>query len=76
MPVTQNLPETWYESPDAHPCTIKDFVDLCDVIGAGIEEAVAFSYAGKRLPIKNSFTLQNLFGEKAVFLLKGRRQGS
>jgi len=72
MPVTQNLPETWYESPDAHPCTIKDFVDLCDVVGADIEEAVAFSYAGKRLPIKHSLRLQNLFGEKAVFRLKRR----
>ena len=29
MPVNENLPEAWYVSPNAHLCTIKDFVDLC-----------------------------------------------
>jgi methionine biosynthesis protein MetW len=70
MPVTDNLPETWYNSLDAHLCTIKDFVDLARIVDAEILEAVAFNSDGKRLPIKNSLSLQNLLGEKAVFLLK------
>ena len=32
MPVTENLPEAWYVSPNAHLCTIKDFADLCRVV--------------------------------------------
>lgn len=72
MPITRNLPETWYASPDAHLCTITDFVDLVRVMNADVEEAVAFNSKGQRLPIKHSIRLQNLFGEKAVFLLKGR----
>lgn len=72
MPVTHNLPETWHESPNAHLCTIRDFADLCGEIGAKVEQAVAFNASGRRLPIKWSLSMQNLLGEKAVFLLKGR----
>ena len=72
MPVTKNLPETWYATADAHLCTIYDFVDLCRLVDAEVEQAVAFSSTGKRSPIKHSIRLQNLFGEKAVFLLRGR----
>ncbi|MGE0055357.1 MAG: methionine biosynthesis protein MetW [Hyphomicrobium sp.] len=76
MPVTHNLPETWYDSPNAHLCTIRDFTDLCGELGSTVESAVAFNAAGKRLPIKWSLSMQNLFGEKAVFLLKGRETQS
>ena len=27
MPVTRNLPYTWYDTPNIHFCTIRDFVD-------------------------------------------------
>lgn len=72
MPQTRNLPEPWYLSPDAHLCTIKDFVDLTREAGADVVEAVAFNSVGRRLPIRSNLTMQNLFGEKAVFLLKRR----
>lgn len=72
MPRTPNLPEPWYSSPDAHLCTIRDFVELCEILDAVVEGAVAFNSAGRRLPIKKSLTLQNLFGEKAVFKLRQR----
>jgi len=72
MPRTPNLPEPWYSSPDSHLCTIRDFVELCDVLDTVVEEAVAFNSAGRRLPIKKSVMLHNLFGEKAVFRLRRR----
>ena len=72
MPITRNLPETWYQSPDSHLCTILDFVDLCKLLDTEVEEAVAFNSRGQRLPIKHSIRLQNLLGEKAVFLLRSR----
>jgi methionine biosynthesis protein MetW len=70
MPKTDNLPDEWYDSPNAHLCTIKDFVDLVKRIDAEVDEAVAFNTSGRLLPIKHSLSLQNLLGEKAVFLLK------
>jgi methionine biosynthesis protein MetW len=72
MPQTPNLPEPWYTSPDAHLCTIKDFVDLVALVDAEVEDAVAFNTSGQRLPIRHSLSLQNLLGEKAVFLLRKR----
>jgi methionine biosynthesis protein MetW len=76
MPRTANLPETWYDSTDSHLCTIKDFSDLVTVLDAEVEDAVAFNSRGQRLAIKNSLSLQNLLGEKAVFLLAPRGTGS
>lgn len=73
MPMTPNLPDLWYLSPNAHLCTIRDFADLCNEVDAEVEQAVAFSDSGRRLPIKWSLSTQNLLGEKAVFLL--RRKG-
>lgn len=70
MPQTRNLPEPWYDSPDSHLCSIVDFARLCEVVDAEIEEAVAFNTRGRRLPINRSIGLQNLLGEKAVFLMK------
>ena len=72
MPRTRNLPETWHASPDAHLCTIADFAALCREMDAEVERAVACNSAGRRLPINRFIRLQNVFGEKAVFLLKGR----
>lgn len=69
MPITANLPEPWYETPNGHLCTIKDFVALVDMVDAELERAVAFNSAGRRLPIYRSLSLQNLLGEKAVFLM-------
>ena len=29
MPVTKTLPNEWYDTPNLHMCTIKDFVEFC-----------------------------------------------
>ena len=69
MPVTENLPEAWYVSPNAHLCTIKDFADLCRMAGARVERAVAFNASGQQLGTWIPLTVHNLMGEKAVFML-------
>ena len=69
MPVTENLPEAWYVSPNAHLCTIKDFADLCRVVDARVERAVAFNASGQQLGTWIPLTVHNLMGEKAVFML-------
>jgi methionine biosynthesis protein MetW len=75
MPQTRNLPEPWYASPDAHLCTIKDFAELVASVDAEVEDAVAFNTSGQRLPMRRSIWMQNLLGEKAVFLLRKRHSG-
>jgi methionine biosynthesis protein MetW len=69
MPVTENLPDAWYVSPNAHLCTIKDFSNLCGLLGARVERAVAFNASGQLLGTWIPLTVHNLMGEKAVFML-------
>ena len=69
MPVTENLPDAWYSSPNAHLCTIKDFADLCRIVDASVERAVAFNSWGQQLGTWIPLTVHNMLGEKAVFML-------
>jgi methionine biosynthesis protein MetW len=72
MPRTDNLPYAWWDSPNIHFCTIKDFRDLCDVAGAKMERAVALDAWGRPLRFNAPWWFWNLFGEQAVFLLSRR----
>ena len=72
MPRTDILPDSWYETPNIHFCTIKDFRELCDVLDANMEKAVALRASGKPLKIAAPWWFWNLFGEQAVFLLSRR----
>ncbi len=38
MPVSENLPITWYETPNIHLFTLKDFQELCALEGIVIEQ--------------------------------------
>ncbi|HEV2604460.1 MAG TPA: methionine biosynthesis protein MetW [Microvirga sp.] len=72
MPVTENLPDTWYDTPNIHFCTIRDFVALCDEVGAEMERAVALNAGGKPMRVTLPWWVWNLFGEQGVFLLRRR----
>ena len=74
MPVTANLPDQWFETPNAHLCTIKDFTDLCALVNARVEQKVAINVSGQKLGTWLPLTAHNFLGEKAVFLLT--RKGS
>jgi methionine biosynthesis protein MetW len=69
MPQTDNLPDRWYQTPNIHLCTIKDFLGLCKDVGAKVERAVALNAYGHKLGVSMPLFAQNLFGEQAVFLL-------
>jgi methionine biosynthesis protein MetW len=70
MPITENLPLAWYETPNIHFCTIRDFMALVDDVGAHIEKAVALNGSGAPMRVSAPWWVWNLFGEQAVFLLK------
>ena len=72
MPQTDNLPYSWYDSPNIHFCTIKDFRGLCNAVGAKMERAVALDPWGRPLRLNAPWWFWNLFGEQAVFLLSRR----
>jgi methionine biosynthesis protein MetW len=69
MPTTENLPYTWYDTPNIHFCTVKDFRELCDAVGARMERGMALDAWGAPLRLNAPWWFWNLFGEQAVFLL-------
>jgi methionine biosynthesis protein MetW len=70
MPVTQNLPDTWYDTPNIHFCTIRDFVGLCREVGATIEKAAALDAGGGAMRFTLPWWVWNLLGQQGVFLLR------
>ena len=74
MPVTETWANDWYETPNIHPCTIRDFFALCDREGYAVQRWFAVDDKGDRTPWQRSTQLANLFGEQALFLL-GRQDG-
>lgn len=72
MPRTESLPSTWYDTPNIHFCTIKDFVQLCDEIGVKMERAWALDTSGRPLRLDAPWWFWNMFGEQGVFLLSRR----
>jgi methionine biosynthesis protein MetW len=70
MPVTRSLPDHWYDTPNIHFCTIRDFVGLCGDIDAKVETSMVLNRHGQRIPFKAPLWFWNLFGQQAVFLLR------
>ena len=67
MPVSEDLPYEWYETPNVRFFTIVDFEALCDKLGIEIRERLAFDDAGQ--PVTDD---PNLNGSLAFYRL-GRK---
>jgi methionine biosynthesis protein MetW len=56
MPITKNLPNEWYNTPNLHMCTIKDFVNYCNK---------------KNIKINSSnLSYKNLFSQLGIFVIE------
>lgn len=64
MPVTRNLPQTWYDTPNIHHLTIADFHDLLEAKNVRVEGSWFFADGE---PVKASGA--NWFAQNAVYLL-------
>ncbi|CAO3356844.1 methionine biosynthesis protein MetW [Azospirillum melinis] len=72
MPVTEKLGYQWWETPNIHFCTLRDFVVLTEEMGITIEQTRIIDRAGRVTSHAHS-GFANLLGEQGVFLL--RRNG-
>jgi methionine biosynthesis protein MetW len=70
MPMTPVWDRPWHETPNIHPCTIRDFFALCASEGYAVEKWLAVDEAGQRSPWRRFPGLANLFGEQALFQLR------
>jgi len=69
MPVTEKLGYQWWETPNIHFCTLRDFVVLTQEMGIRIEQTRILNRAG-RVTSRAHSGFANLLGEQGVFLLK------
>jgi methionine biosynthesis protein MetW len=69
MPVSELLSNPWYDTPNIHLCTIRDFVGLCDEIGARIERSITLDRHGRPFSLDPRGGLANLLAEQGVFVL-------
>jgi methionine biosynthesis protein MetW len=70
MPVTRTLPYHWYDTPNIHFCTIRDFVVLCREMGLAVERSLALNGEGRPRALAAKGFTANLFAEHAIFLLR------
>ena len=68
MPVTRNLPDQWYATPNIHLCTVSDFENLCDQMGLEVLDRTAVDYVHRPGPFMR--LLPNLFGEVALYRIR------
>jgi len=69
MPVTPLLAHQWYDSPNIHLCTIRDFVALCGDMNIRIEKSVTLDRYGRPYALDPRGSLANLLAEQGVFVL-------
>ncbi|MBV8091011.1 MAG: methionine biosynthesis protein MetW [Alphaproteobacteria bacterium] len=73
MPMSDLLTYPWYETPNIHLCTIRDFVAMCDEIGVRVERGVALDRQGRPYSLNPYGGLANLLAEQGIFVLSGNR---
>ena len=70
MPITKSLPNDWYNTPNIHMCTIKDFVKFSKVIDFKIFKSLALIDNKVSNINKTNLFYKNLFGELGIFLIE------
>ncbi len=69
MPVTDTLAYEWYDTPNIHFCTIRDFLVLCRDLGITVERGIALDRDGGVMRIDGQGWLANLFAAQGLFVL-------
>ena len=69
MPVTKTLPNTWYNTPNLHMCTIKDLFDFCDEKKINIKKVIGVNENKTSMIKKSNLEIKNLFSKVGIFLI-------
>ena len=69
MPVTKTLPNTWYNTPNLHMCTIKDLFNFCDEKDINIKKVVGVNEDKTSRINKSNLEIKNLFSKLGIFLI-------
>ena len=70
MPVTKTLPNTWYNTPNLHMCTIQDFVNFCEKKYIKIDKSMCLTNEKiSEITVKN-MKYKNIFSQLGIFLVE------
>ena len=70
MPITNSLPHDWYNTPNIHMCTIRDFVRFSNIINFKIFKSLALINENVSDINNSNLIFKNLFGELGIFLIE------
>jgi methionine biosynthesis protein MetW len=69
MPVTKTLPYSWYNTPNLHMSSIKDFYNLCNLDNIKVIKSISISSNKIGDITSNNLEIKNLVSELGVFVI-------
>ena len=69
MPVTKTLPNSWYNTPNLHMCTIKDLFHFCVEKNIKIKKAIGVNEDKISEIKKSNLEIKNFFSKLGIFLI-------
>ena len=70
MPITKTLPDEWYNTPNLHMCTIKDFVHFVKSRNIKIFKSIALNKLNASLIDERNIEIKNLSADLGIFLIE------
>ena len=70
MPITKNLPDEWYNTPNLHMCTLKDFYNFCENRNIKLDQSIALKNEKISNINKLNLNIKNLSAELGIFLIE------
>ena len=70
MPITRTLPDEWYNTPNLHMCSIKDFFNFCEDRKINLYKSIALQNLKSSEITKLNLTLKNLTAVLGIFLIE------
>ena len=70
MPVNKHLPNEWYNTPNLHMCTIKDFVNFCRKKNIKIDKSMCVTDEKISEITNKNMSYKNIFSQLGIFLIE------
>jgi methionine biosynthesis protein MetW len=70
MPINKTIPFEWYETPNIHFCSIRDFEKLCAELNFKIRKKIFLTSKHRLLSFFGNEFIANFFAEYGIFLIK------
>ena len=72
MPVTEVLPNEWYNTPNLHMCSIKDFFNFCEKRNIKIFRSLALNKEKISSIDLSNLGIKNLISDLGIFLIENK----